>query len=174
MENASKALIMAASILIAIMTIGALIFMFDSISGVEMQKDQNAEIDAVLEFNRQFEQFDKVGLRGSDILTVINKMIDYNEKVTEEDQGYNTVTMSILFKQLFKDPVTDNEVSTTNSIGLTTLETWHSVWFEKTSTELQSENLKEFKRKYFKCTGVGYDNTSGRVNNMTFEEIIVH
>jgi len=181
MENASKALIMAGSILIAVMTIGALMFMFDSISGVEQQKDQNAEIEATLEFNRQFEQYDSVGLRGSDLMTVINKMIDYNEKVKEDQQGYNYVVMDIEFvvnsDGKFKAGAS-NLKYLSNPDEATTGEL--NGWFtytkgsnKMTSDELTLEEQTEFKRKYFKCTNLEYDNTSGRVSSMSFKEINV-
>lgn len=192
MENASKALIMAGSILIALLTIGALMFMFDNISEVERQKDQNAEIEELLEFNRQFEQYDAVGLRGSDLITVMNKIVNYNEKVIEDDDGYNTVKMKIVFKEDFKakiftatgvDEKTYNKDVDTHKLEYDEINRKHTgnlnslydAWITKSKDLVseQKEQLTEFKRKYFKCTGIEYDNTSGRVSSMSFEQIIV-
>jgi len=174
MENASKALIMAGSILIALLTIGALVFMFDSISGVEQQKDQNAEIEEILKFNRQFEAFDTVGLRGNDLLTLINKMLDYNQRSNEVlIQGYKKMTMNITFKvdtdEPFKRDTTEElTVDTTGELNK---------WFDYDTTDkkfkssLTPEEQTEFKRKYFKCTNVEYDNNTGRIIRMEFKEI---
>ena len=174
MENASKALIMAGSILIALLTIGALMFMFDNISGVEKQKDQNAEIEATLEFNRQFEAFDTVGLRGTDILTIMNKMVNYNEKVIEDDDdGYKTMSMQLTMKQdigngtnLAAGRIYELNYSSGHTGELKSI---YDEWFETT----KNEELTEFKRSYFKCTGIEYDNTTGRVSSMSFEQIVV-
>lgn len=181
MENASKALIMAGSILIALMTIGALMFMFDNISGVEKQKNQNAEIDAMLEFNRQFEAFDTVGLRGTDVLTVINKMKNYNESNDVQVELYNPMTMKLFFTVdttgPFKESTTALELTVDNTGKLNN-------WFEyntsgsnkiqaSTAASLTAEQVTEFKRKYFKCTNVEYDNNTGRVIRMEFKEIKV-
>ena len=178
MENASKALIMAGSILIAVMTIGALMFMFDNISGVEKQKDQNAEIEATLEFNRQFEAFDMAGLRGSDLLTVINKMYDYNERSNDvRVNEYSPMSMQVTF-------VVDTEDEFRNGVTATLEETNTGVlcdWFyidvnnsNRIVSTLESEKLTEFKRKYFRCTNVEYDNNTGRVIRMEFREIKIN
>jgi len=174
MENASKALIMAGSILIALLTIGALMFMFDNISGVEKQKNQNAEIDEILKFNRQFEAFDTVGLRGTDILTVVNKMADYNDSNDVQVQEYSGMSMTVEFL---------NTNITTEFRGTKTLNDNNTgdlyKWFEytegskKMTSSLEAEKQTEFKRKYFKCTNVEYDNNTGRVIRMEFKEIKV-
>ncbi|MBR6504366.1 MAG: hypothetical protein IKT41_01375 [Clostridia bacterium] len=169
MENASKALIMAGSILIALLTIGALMFMFDNISGVEKQKNQNAEIEAVLEFNRQFEAFDTVGLRGSDLLTVINKMSDYNKRSNDvQVNRYPTMSMRITFG-------VDTEGPFTNNVEWNVLQQWFNYDEDdkKFKTSLTGTQPTEFKRKYFKCTNVEYDNNTGRVIKMEFKEIDV-
>jgi len=185
MENASKALIMAGGILIALLTIGALVFMFNNISEVEKQKNQNAEIDAVLEFNRQFEAFDMAGLRGTDILTVINKMINYNKSNDVQVEEYEPMTMSIKFtvdedsaSPFYKGRTKKLEGDNTGDLGN---------WFEYnaqgsnkiqassqgSAAGLDAEKVTEFKRKYFRCTDVQYDNDTGRVIRMEFTEIDV-
>jgi len=117
----------------------------------------------------------------------MNKIINYNRKAKEDDQGYNYVQMSITFKSNIDDTLTASEASPiTLSLIFDSGETdktkdhgnqlqkKYNEWFGHTSKEIDDENLKEFKRKYFRCTGIEYDNASGRVNNMTFEEIVVH
>ena len=171
MENASKALIMAGSILIALLTIGALMFMFDNISGVEKQKNQNAEIEATLEFNRQFEAFDMAGLRGTDILTVMNKMVNYNAGNDVKVEKYPEMSMNLVFTV----NTTGNLTGNNNDLAKV------STWFDNdlkgsnkmTLKNLSQEEQTEFKRKYFRCTNVEYDNNTGRVIRMEFEEIDV-
>ena len=59
MENASKALIMAASVLIALMIIGALILMFNGLSSYQEVGQQNTREDQVIAFNSQFETYNR-------------------------------------------------------------------------------------------------------------------
>ena len=177
MENASKALIMAGGILIAIMTIGALMFMFDNISEVEKQKNQNAEIDEILEFNRQFEAFDMVGLRGTDILTVMNKMVNYNGSNDVQVEGYQPMEMKVEFLSSAASSITGiKELTYDEGDNKTKGELYEMFEYRKGSNKINASTLlpeeqTEFKRKYFKCIKVEYDNNTGRVVFMEFKEI---
>ena len=55
MENASKALIMAGSVLIALMIIGALLLMFNSLTSYQDTNTQGEREAQVIEFNNQYE-----------------------------------------------------------------------------------------------------------------------
>ena len=80
MENASKALVMAGGILIAIMVIATLIYA-SSIWGIIPQKQQELdEVKNQTAFNQQYESYDRDSLYGTDLVSVLNKAIDNNEK----------------------------------------------------------------------------------------------
>lgn len=84
MENASKALLMAAGILIAMIIIGLLLFMFNQLVIFQKSDDSNTKNSQVAKFNMQFEVYlDDKGIKGSDILSLINKILDYNKKGEE-------------------------------------------------------------------------------------------
>ena len=55
MENASKALIMAGSVLIALMIIGALLLMINNLSSYQETDTKTARDAQVVEFNNQYE-----------------------------------------------------------------------------------------------------------------------
>lgn len=93
MENASKALIMAGSVLIALMIIGALLLMFNSLSSYQDTNTQNTREAQVIEFNNQFETYNRDDVRGSDMISLVNRIIDYNKRKTEE--GYQQMNISI-------------------------------------------------------------------------------
>ena len=57
MENASKALLMAGSILIALMVIGVLVLMFNNLSYYQKSSDENIKQAQIIEFNNQYETF---------------------------------------------------------------------------------------------------------------------
>lgn len=81
MENASKALIMAGGILIAILVIGALLLMFNQIGSYERAQSSNVKDYQLAQFNLDFERYtDDDGIKGTDILSLINKVADYNKK----------------------------------------------------------------------------------------------
>ena len=66
MENASKALIMAGSVLIALMIIGALMLMFGNLTSYQETDTQGTRSAQIAEFNQQFETYDRDDVRGSD------------------------------------------------------------------------------------------------------------
>ena len=53
MENASKALLMAAGVLIALIIIGALLLMFNNLSNYQETNTQNTRESQIVEFNKQ-------------------------------------------------------------------------------------------------------------------------
>ncbi len=93
MENASKALIIAGSVLIAIIIIGALILMFNSLSNYQDTKVQNTREAQVLEFNNQYETYIRKDVRGSDLYSLLSRVVDYNRRKSEvatgTDEGQN-------------------------------------------------------------------------------------
>ena len=119
MENASKALIMAGSVLIALMIIGALLLMFNSLSNYQEVGTQDTMESQVLEFNKQYETFNRKNVRGSDLYSLFNKVVDYNRRKSTEgtgkDQGqylaYEPITITIDLdgkKSLFYAPTSSS------------------------------------------------------------------
>lgn len=81
MENASKALLIAGGMLIALLIIGALLIMITHIGDYQSSGDRNKKNSQLAKFNRDFERFvDDKGITGVDIISLINKVIDYNNK----------------------------------------------------------------------------------------------
>ena len=61
MENASKALLMAGGILIALLILGALIMMFTSLQDYQNTNDAQTKNSQIAQFNNQFEPYNKDG-----------------------------------------------------------------------------------------------------------------
>lgn len=104
MENASKALLMAGGILIALLVIGALVLMFNQIGIYGKSQDDIKKNLQISEFNKDFERYmDDIGIDGTDIISLINKVIDYNNKAkkggVENSVDYN-IKMSITISGL--------------------------------------------------------------------------
>ena len=81
MENASKALLMAGGMLIALLVIGALLLAFNQIGDYEKGKSSMVKSSQVADFNKEFGKYAGDDIKGYDILTIINKAIDFNLKI---------------------------------------------------------------------------------------------
>lgn len=83
MENASKALLMAGAVLIALMVIGMFILMFNSISDYQTSNLQDEKEQQITEFNKGYIGYTRDNVRGTELLSLLNKVIDYNERKAE-------------------------------------------------------------------------------------------
>lgn len=82
MENASKALVMAAGILLGLMILGALVLLFNNLSTYQ-QTNQQIELESqIVEFNNQFITYDRKDVRGNELYSLLNRVIDYNKRKT--------------------------------------------------------------------------------------------
>lgn len=101
MENASKALMMAGTILISLIVISALIFMFREIRGTKTQDASNQKTQEIINFNKSYESYNKT-LYGSELLSLANKMSDYNKglvnKYGDDKDGYEDMELEVSFK----------------------------------------------------------------------------
>lgn len=108
MENASKALIMAGSILIALMIIGALVLMVNNLSSYQKVGEQNVREAQVVEFNNQFETYLRKNVRGSDMISLMNRIVDYNSRKTDTSEE-KFQKMSIEITGINVDPLKYNQ-----------------------------------------------------------------
>lgn len=147
MENASKALLMAASVLIAMMVIGIATYVFN-IFGT-FAKDQEEELynKQIGEFNAQFTKYETMEeINIHDIITLANYAKDYNEAngITDNsDKAY--IKVNIQAKQ--------------NNI-------------EKLDTSNKNSLIEEaISNKYkYLLVSISYNDNTGRVNNITFRK----
>lgn len=206
MENATKALTMAASVLIAIMVIALIYLLVDKLSGVSTQDEMQLKAEQTAKFNKEYESYEKPLMRGTEIITVINKAIANNNRYDNSEKVYDIDVQFIL-----KTPVSSVTVKVVNG----------EVIKEKTATEFDSEklyklidntqknrinaelkefmklgamqsasdggvitewkdqrnytkvydNFSVFKRKLFKCKKIEYNNETGRICLLLFEEL---
>lgn len=97
MENASKALIIAGSVLIAILVISLLVVFYNNIKEFQNANHQVDISEQISEFNKQYDVYYRDNLYGSDILSIANKVVDYNIRESAEE-GYSKVETSVKFK----------------------------------------------------------------------------
>lgn len=84
MENASKALYMAGSLLIATMVISLLVWAFGKLGGIQDEKDKIELEEDISKFNAEYEAFNKKIMYGVDVISCINKAISNNEKYVKD------------------------------------------------------------------------------------------
>ena len=78
MENASKALLMAGGMLIALLVIGALLLVFNQIGDYEKGKSNMVKSTQVADFNKEFAKYTGDDIKGYDLVTLSHKAIDFN------------------------------------------------------------------------------------------------
>ena len=88
MENASKALLLAAGVLVGLILITMMIYGYGQISDYYRAKEESKESEQLADFNKEYIPYNRENVRGSDLLTLINKIIDYNEvKIDDANRG---------------------------------------------------------------------------------------
>lgn len=126
MENATKALLMAGALLISILVVGLLVIGYRSISDYQQSSSSLKKDQQLSSFNQGFAQYVRKDLVGTDVISLVNKIVDYNKKTGgagEIDYDYKisiTVKMNnfkdkYLAKYLTGTTYTINSSSTTSS-----------------------------------------------------------
>lgn len=102
MENASKALIMAGGMLLAILIISLLVYAWSLFSKYQSSKDSLSDIEDTAKFNEQFSNYDRDDVQGYELISLVNKIIDYNYRKSNDaeaksDDKYRPITITIRF-----------------------------------------------------------------------------
>lgn len=80
MENVSKALLIGASILLSVMILSLVVMSYNEISSYYKAKSDSIDIEQTAEVNKIFENYNQDRIRGSDMISLMNGVIDYNER----------------------------------------------------------------------------------------------
>lgn len=83
MENANKALIMAASTLIGVMLFSLFVMFIQNISIWPETEDEILSSDQKSAFNAEYEVYQKSAMYGVDVISCLNKALSNNEKYAE-------------------------------------------------------------------------------------------
>lgn len=99
MENASKALLMAGGVLIALLIVTGLIVMWTQISDFYKSGSDTDKEEQLVKFNQQYATYDRDNVLGSDVITVINKANDYNKlRPVDNYVPYKKITITVNVK----------------------------------------------------------------------------
>ena len=87
MENAAKALSIAGAVLIGIMIIAVLLIMVNNIGDVHQKTEEEKRKEQIITFNKEYESYDKSLMRGTDVISVINRANNNNLKEAYDSEG---------------------------------------------------------------------------------------
>ena len=152
MENASKALLMAAGVLIGVAVLTLAVYLYTSFSGSAQSVEKDIEQGQLEQFNNQFIQFSAKECTISDILTCVNLADDYNTK----NEFKNTETNYYITVKVDNTPV--NKLKSSSEIK--------KILKKKPDdyAKISDEGLELYK---YKCT-VDYSSETGKVNIVNF------
>lgn len=124
MENASRALLMAGGVLMAILVISMLVLMFSNLTNVFSEKNQANREEQIVKFNMEYESYNRKddkntykneGVRGTEILSLLAKVHDYNMYQSDYEgtnAGYSPITVRITINDEEGNLDYDNKSST--------------------------------------------------------------
>lgn len=157
MENASLAVRMAGGVLIALLIIGFFISIMVIIND-NKQKEQNEEdLRQVTQFNESYKSFENRIITGYQMLSLINKAIDYNQRMSRENEnGDANYTPIHIFTQLVGTdaggskmlPNQKNESKYRNTHKDNYIDL--NEYYNGSYTSATTEQKNEFKSMYFK------------------------
>jgi len=168
MENASKALLMAGGVLIAIITIALLVRSFNTISIFQKAKLSEEEQAQLVAFNEQYTKYLNQYVYGTEVITVINQSLNNKSHkistIIKFNGGYSYTRKEWnRHKGEYEDKVINikagKELRITNEEDNTAYDVINAPTTEDDS----------LMRRAFKCINIGFD-SYGRVNSITFEE----
>lgn len=83
MENASKALVIAGTVLIAVFILSVGIYVFVSFSEVSYKNEEENSKQAIAQYNNKFTKYEGTDMTIHDVVTLVNLAKDYNERKSD-------------------------------------------------------------------------------------------
>ncbi len=97
MENVTKALLIAAGILFAVLILSLLAMFGGQLSGYYAEQHNSKIIEQDAKFNAQFENYNGQTIRGNELISIMNKVVNYNTSIADMEK-YDKVILSIDLK----------------------------------------------------------------------------
>ena len=90
MENATKALLIGAGMLFAIAIISIAWAAYANITGFYQEEQTSLTVEQITEFNNQYEAYNRDDVTGFELVSLINKIINYNaNNAVDSSLGFN-------------------------------------------------------------------------------------
>lgn len=184
MENAVQALRIAGGILIAMLVLSLIVFGIRRMSHYEQEKEESLEVEQIAEFNEPLLSYENAIVSGFKMISLANLSNDNNVRYSSTIDGYIPIRIyaKLLNEKGHLPGWNTYETGDHEKIKLSTGTTTKNKYFNMISYVGTTGNgpyykanknaQNEFKNLYFQCVDITYDNTTGRVIQMVFEEII--
>lgn len=139
MENASKALLMAAGVLIGVMILTTMIVLFTTFGDLGREYNQKLETQSIMEFNNQFTKYVRTaqdmnkgkGLKAQEVLSLAKLVKEWNDSGTNEQitmtvngNDYTTIDYDFLVANNNEIDVRDDTDVNGNPIKVTSYPTF--------------------------------------------------
>lgn len=95
MENASKALLIAGGVLIAILILSVLVVTINIINSNQKTQEEALATEQLVKFNQKYEAYNKKALRGTDIITLMKMAIENNNSASSDNPYYINVIIDL-------------------------------------------------------------------------------
>ena len=165
MENASKGLLMAGGVLLAVIIISLFVRTYSSIGQFQRQQLSQEEAQQIEAFNKDYTKYAGQYVYGTEVITIINRVANYQTK----NPGA-AFEVDVQFLSSYTYTLSNGKKRTTKGV-LQLKGTGDKYSFIDDSTPASKENIKDLTNRAFLCTGVQNDAATGRVNKITFKEV---
>lgn len=100
MENASKALLMAGGVFLTILVVSLLMYAMNIYSDYQQNQIRLAEIEDTAKFNQQFTNYERDDVLGYEVLSLANKVMDYNNRESDALNENGKTVNDKLYKKI--------------------------------------------------------------------------
>lgn len=94
MENVSKALLIAAAVLLAVMLLSLLFVFWDNMASYYNERHEATMLEQLVEFNNKFQNYNGKTIRGNELVSIMNLIVDYNNYQAGVE-GYEKIKITI-------------------------------------------------------------------------------
>lgn len=171
MENASKALLMAAGVLIGVILLTLMAYLFGSFSISTGNVEKEIELGQIQNFNNKFLAYDgQQNLTIYDVLSTVNLAKDNNTNynLTQQDDYNYYISVDLVVDN---NTYTNLEQNDNFNITVEKLKNDEKYMYTEIDTEIQSSNQNVSKLTKYKCEVFINENT-GLVNKIKFTKNI--
>lgn len=168
MENATKALLIAGGVLIAIIIITLLVRTYGNISNFQRQQLTQEEAQQIAEFNSEYTKYANQYVYGTEVITIINKTVNHYQKVGTEIEveiefTVEEYTYTKTYWQFGKQVKKTKTIKAGNTLTLKGEDEKYSF--------VSEDNVEQLKDRAFKCDKVEDSNNDGRIDYVHIKEV---
>ena len=163
MENATRAFMIAGGVLLAILILGLIVYAYTSFSSMGIQEEERTRAEQLAEFNKPYESYEGKTLRAQELISVVNRAINDNEK-----NGINIAVKVKIVKTLEAGGRYLDGFEQAREYNFTGAD--KQKFLEMCEDKTKGGKKENFTgKRFFKCTEIKYN--KGRINELCFTEV---